>query len=391
MCCNCKEMWAGMKFRPSELKLIVGQESWRDKIRIIGFAFLMLTIAGSMQQYYDLLSFRINQYQAKALAGQASFASYMDPLSDDMWDKKNTLSVVEDKEWSDLVKIQQGILTQKDDGYAVGVQGKSNGWFVQKMRYNAWEKKEEDYYNKCQDSPSASDIISCDADKYAEWETMNTNVVWFDTAPCMNYASRVGGIKDFRITPNSDDPISYGWWTEVGNSPERIDGTTDWSTDIKIEGAIGHMNGDAFKGQLKGWVDTIENCDIDCQARGSGMSLVSILNGTSLGIICFNALIMFIGAWKCWARIWSTYCTMFACVFQFAILIVSATYLFSQYTISMCSVSTEGTAEGFLWTMKDDVEMNITLWVGQMIFMFVFVAFGFCQTRVPCNDSVTKM
>ena len=49
--------------------------------------------------------------------------------------------------------------------------------------------------------------------------------------------------------------------------------------------------------------------------------MMASLMGTAYGIIGLNALFMFIGTWRYRWRICSVYCTMFACLFQFAILI----------------------------------------------------------------------
>lgn len=96
---------------------------------------------------------------------------------------------------------------------------------------------------------------------------------------------------------------------------------------------------DLYKGVLKGYIELVEDCDIDCQAKGSQISVVAALNGSAMGIIALNALFMFIGTWRYRWRVCSIYCTLFACLFQFAIIVTSATMLFSQYSVSLCSIS----------------------------------------------------
>ena len=109
------------------------------------------------------------------------------------------------------------------------------------------------------------------------------------------------------------------------------------------------------------------------------MTLVAVLNSTSLGIILLNSLFMFIGTWRYRWRVCSVYCTMFACVFQFAVIIVSATFLFSRYTTTLCMRSLTSTAGGLLWTMADDYATNVSLWVAQIFVMFGFLICGFCS------------
>ena len=110
------------------------------------------------------------------------------------------------------------------------------------------------------------------------------------------------------------------------------------------------------------------------------MSLVASLNGTALGFIGLNAIFMFIGTWRYRWRVCSVYCTLFSCLFQFAVIITSATMLFSKYTTTMCATSLTNTAGGALpWFMADDWAVNVMLWIGQIFLMFGFLACGLCS------------
>lgn len=109
------------------------------------------------------------------------------------------------------------------------------------------------------------------------------------------------------------------------------------------------------------------------------MTLVAILNSTSLTIILLNALFMFIGTWRYRWRVCSVYFTIFACLFQFAIIIVSATFLFSKYTSTLCMRSLTPTAGALMWTMADDYATNVSLWTSQIFLMFGFLICGFCS------------
>lgn len=80
---------------------------------------------------------------------------------------------------------------------------------------------------------------------------------------------------------------------------------------------------------LEDYVELVEDCDIDCQRTGSGLSIVSVMNGTVLGLIGLNALFMFLGIWMKKFRIMSIYCNFFTCMAHLAILIASATFIFN--------------------------------------------------------------
>jgi hypothetical protein len=70
---------------------------------------------------------------------------------------------------------------------------------------------------------------------------------------------------------------------------------------------------------------------------------------------------------------------MFACLFQFVILITSATFLFNKYSTTLCMRSLTGTAGGLMWTMADDYATNVNMWVSQIFLMFGFLSCGFCS------------
>lgn len=96
---------------------------------------------------------------------------------------------------------------------------------------------------------------------------------------------------------------------------------------------------DPYLNRLEAHIRIMEDCDQDCQKFGSGLSVVAGMNQISLGFICLNMLCSFIGAWRWRARVFSTYCTYFSCVFQFLIMIVSGVFLYTDYAV-MCSTST---------------------------------------------------
>ena len=134
------------------------------------------------------------------------------------------------------------------------------------------------------------------------------------------------------------------------------------------------------------------DCDIDCQAKGSQLTLVASLNEASLALIVFNALLGIWGGWSAIGRVSQTYCTFLACTFQLAILIVCATMLFTPYA-KMCYTSLYPTAgeENGLWTMHDDYMTVVTLWGTQFVWVFVFLFIGLCgAVRSESTEELPK-
>lgn len=120
------------------------------------------------------------------------------------------------------------------------------------------------------------------------------------------------------------------------------------------------------------------DCDIDCQTKGSQLTLVATLNEASLALIVLNAILGIWGGWSVFGRISQTFCTFIAFAFQLAILIVCATMLFTPYA-RMCYTSLYPTdRRNPLWSMHDDYISVIGLWATQFIWAFVFLCIGLC-------------
>ena len=144
-----------------------------------------------------------------------------------------------------------------------------------------------------------------------------------------------------------------------------------------------------YKSYLVDTIALMEDCDIDCQQKGSQMTLVAILNQVSFAIIALNAVIMFLGTWMYRARVMSVYCTFFACLFQFAIIVTSGVILCSPYAI-VCARSMQDTAGDLMWTMRDDYGAMFSLWIISIIAMFPFVCCGLIPT-MKCDDKVVSL
>lgn len=151
------------------------------------------------------------------------------------------------------------------------------------------------------------------------------------------------------------------------------------ATDITVNADFKHNNKEPTLGLLKAKIDLYEDCDDDCRKYGSRMTPSAILLGVAYGIIGLNSLFMLIGAWRWRWRVCSLYCTIFACLFQFAILITTGVFLMTKYN-AVCGRSMAKTAgDAFPWTMVDDFKMTFSLWVGSFFVMFGFLCCGLCS------------
>lgn len=68
-----KAMMSNFKFSPRELSYNVENESKMHKARILGGAFALAIVAGSLQAYYDDLAFRATQAQIHFMAGDDNY------------------------------------------------------------------------------------------------------------------------------------------------------------------------------------------------------------------------------------------------------------------------------------------------------------------------------
>ena len=139
---------------------------------------------------------------------------------------------------------------------------------------------------------------------------------WFPTAPWF------GGNWYISVVISEDNKP---------DAPTESDGIVNWSTDIVAWEPIKvHDDFSMAKRNIDNMLDLAE-CDIDCQAKGSRLSLVATLNEASLTLLVINGLLGIWGGWSAIGRISQTYCTFLTFFFQLAILISCATMLFTPY------------------------------------------------------------
>ena len=134
-----------------------------------------------------------------------------------------------------------------------------------------------------------------------------------------------------------------------------------------------------YRDLLSDYIDMVEDCDVDCQARGSQLTVIAGLLGAVYGLVCLNAIFMFIGTWRYRWRVCSVYCTFAVCMFQFVILIATGAMMFTKYNAVCMRSMTETMGRGNMWTMADDFYMTVSLWIISFITMFAFVCCGLCS------------
>ena len=195
---------------------------------------------------------------------------------------------------------------------------------------------------------------------------------WVDTTA----APTQPNYDEFGVQITSPDTRNDAWDTDFSVWGTAIDPNT--GLEVEVEGSFKVSDKGLYKGYLEDLIELYEDCDIDCQAKGSQITLIASLMGTVYGIVGLNALFMFIGTWRYRWRVCSVYCTFFACLFQFAILCAAGSMLFTKYN-AICARSMYNVGDPFMWTMADDFYMIFVTWIFSFIWMFVFVCCGLCS------------
>ena len=131
---------------------------------------------------------------------------------------------------------------------------------------------------------------------------------------------------------------NYGTNNQRAQSPLSTLRYDAWDVDISVSGSTNWSDGDLYKDLLKDKIDLFEDCDADCHAKGSQLTIMGVLMSVMYTIVGLNALAMFIGTWRYRWRICSVYCTFVACMIQFALLIAVGALMFTKYN-AVCARS----------------------------------------------------
>ena len=148
-----------------------------------------------------------------------------------------------------------------------------------------------------------------------------------------------------------------------------------WDVDLRVYGTIGYLDKDITTALYSAIIELGEDCDIDCQRRGSQITTVAILMSAAYALAGLNSLIMFCGTWIYQMRVISVYFTFLACFVQFILFMVVASMLFSKYS-DLCRLSTTNTFKYYRWTIHDDFVFTERIWIASLFFMFIFVIIG---------------
>ena len=93
-------MLANYHFRPQAVHLVV--EPKFNKLRLCFIAFCMFGIALAYNAFFDGILMRSHIIQEQALAGQRSFANFIDKNSLEVYEARMTLAVLEEKPFKDM-------------------------------------------------------------------------------------------------------------------------------------------------------------------------------------------------------------------------------------------------------------------------------------------------
>lgn len=185
--------------------------------------------------------------------------------------------------------------------------------------------------------------------------------------------------------------------SNVGGTGSSVWNRIDYSTDVVITHDPRNTQKDISIWLKRLRLEVADTCDIDCMARGSGMTAVAVLNTISLGIIALNAFIMIMGANNKGSRVCSVFLTLPACAFQAIVLITSGAMLFSPFA-QLCGYSTTKTGNypvmsllaGDSWMMMNDYWTMVGLWFAQIVLMFVFCCCGLIGAYKPTGTAGGK-
>ena len=383
-----KSTFQRLAFKSRDLRENVKNEGMSHKARMIGFAALAASVSVTYLQFFSNLLFRSGQFQARALAGLEQFNDARDKYDSTQFAMKHYYDVLNSKSFKELKYIQEG---WKDRSWTpTGFTG-SVAAGPQDADYTGYHTQTENWLTGGYQNKAESETVTetrtpleVDEKKWQDWFTMHDDVVWFDTAACFSTSGQIDFIGKVNAVNWNPSRWSGSWFRGTTEYPNPInnDGAVDWSSDIVPAGPSDSMNWtdeDLYRDVLKLTIDIVDDCDIDCQARGSQLTLVAILNTAALAFVFVNnGICLALGACFATSRMIATYCNFFGCMFHMVILIVSGTFLFTPYA-QMCGNSMVKTAgKDLMWTMSDDYSTVVFLWATSFPLLFIFFCIGLC-------------
>ena len=130
------------------------------------------------------------------------------------------------------------------------------------------------------------------------------------------------------------EEVPIGWWTEAGipyaltynedrevitNFKGPVYRKDAWDTALEITGQMNQADLEIYKNYLTRFIDMVDDCDIDCQSKGSQLTFVAFLLAISYAIVFLNSLAMLLGSVRAFWRTLTIYLSLGACVGQVVI------------------------------------------------------------------------
>ncbi len=115
-----------------------------------------------------------------------------------------------------------------------------------------------------------------------------------------------------------------------------------WDVDINVNGKI-NFDTPYYDELMEAKIELMEDCDIDCQQKGSQLTRVAFLLMISYSLVIINSIFMCIGSFRFFCRMCSTLCSLLICCGQIGIQLLCIGLLFSKYN-SVCRYSEFKTA-----------------------------------------------
>ena len=108
--------------------------------------------------------------------------------------------------------------------------------------------------------------------------------------------------------------------------------------------------------------------------------MVAALMAIPYAMFGLTGIMMILGNVTPNCRVGAIFCTLCSGCVLFICLLISATMLFSNYSV-VCSRSMTKTAgDGIFWYMADDYRMVVTLWATSWIVLMCFCCCGLANT-----------
>ena len=159
-----------------------------------------------------------------------------------------------------------------------------------------------------------------------------------------------------------------------------IESAQRWDTQLSVEGKVDYYDEDLYRDMLKDFITMVDDCDIDCQQKGSGLSVVSALLAIPYAMFGLTGIMMLLGNVTAGCRVGAIFCTICSGCVLFIMLLVSATMLFSNYSAVCMKSMTKTAGDGLFWHMADDFRMVVTLWATSWIWLMCFCCCGCANT-----------